>query len=374
MPVYSDWRIYILFDYTGYECKSCGEKFTDGDDIVVCPDCGTPYHRECYNREGQCINTELHQKNVSWKSEQAANDNELPSKCTRCGVNLRSDQLFCDNCGTPTEYFIKKKGVAIYRQSAKENNDYSDLYNGNNDDTERINQTIYPYLINFSDPLCGFNPNEEIEDGVTMQDMGDYVSTNTHYYLPKFKLMKTGKFKMSMNFSAFLFPEFYFANRKMPIVALIIMLVKTAIDLPQNALAFQTMLTDPKYAEYFNKSFPEMINWLSSLLTQYPLLAQKVEHFKSINFNTESFNNLYNFSAVLSTLLMIFCTGFSTYIYYRLSVSKIAKIKRKSNENSANLSERLKSSGGTSPITLAVFIGLSFFMSYFSLAAILFIF
>ena len=44
-----------MANYTG-KCFSCGEVFKDGDDIVVCPECGTPYHRECYLKEGKCIN------------------------------------------------------------------------------------------------------------------------------------------------------------------------------------------------------------------------------------------------------------------------------------------------------------------------------
>ena len=52
--------------YTGAKCKVCQEPFKDGDDIVVCPDCGTPYHRECYKKAGKCINDELHESGGSW--------------------------------------------------------------------------------------------------------------------------------------------------------------------------------------------------------------------------------------------------------------------------------------------------------------------
>ena len=29
-------------DYRGQHCPICGKEFCDGDDIVVCPECGTP--------------------------------------------------------------------------------------------------------------------------------------------------------------------------------------------------------------------------------------------------------------------------------------------------------------------------------------------
>ena len=41
-------------DYIGEICPVCGKSFTADDDIVVCPDCGTPHHRECYKTENKC--------------------------------------------------------------------------------------------------------------------------------------------------------------------------------------------------------------------------------------------------------------------------------------------------------------------------------
>ena len=41
--------------YTGIPCAACNKPFEDGDDIVVCPECGTPYHRACYKELGHCI-------------------------------------------------------------------------------------------------------------------------------------------------------------------------------------------------------------------------------------------------------------------------------------------------------------------------------
>ena len=96
----------ILFDYTGCECKSCGKKFTSEDDIVVCPECGTPYHRECWKKEGKCINTELHESHQSWKEANTA-QSDAPV-CKKCGNRLREDQLFCDKCGVPTDFFFSQ--------------------------------------------------------------------------------------------------------------------------------------------------------------------------------------------------------------------------------------------------------------------------
>mgnify|MGYP003239118277 CR=1 FL=1 len=41
--------------YYGCPCEGCGKPLTLQDDIVVCPDCGAPYHRTCYEKMGLCI-------------------------------------------------------------------------------------------------------------------------------------------------------------------------------------------------------------------------------------------------------------------------------------------------------------------------------
>ena len=40
-------------DWKGHKCVSCHKLFKEGDDIVVCPECGAPYHRACYAAEGR---------------------------------------------------------------------------------------------------------------------------------------------------------------------------------------------------------------------------------------------------------------------------------------------------------------------------------
>ena len=39
-------------NYMGKPCPVCSRTFREEDDIVVCPKCGAPYHRECYEEKG----------------------------------------------------------------------------------------------------------------------------------------------------------------------------------------------------------------------------------------------------------------------------------------------------------------------------------
>ncbi len=55
--------------FENQSCPVCNRQFEDGDDIVCCPECGTPHHRECYNLIGHCVNRGLHKSNYSYYDE-----------------------------------------------------------------------------------------------------------------------------------------------------------------------------------------------------------------------------------------------------------------------------------------------------------------
>ena len=54
-------------DFEGIKCPVCNIEFKDGDDIVVCPECGTPHHRECYEKENRCFYDSRHGEGFSFE-------------------------------------------------------------------------------------------------------------------------------------------------------------------------------------------------------------------------------------------------------------------------------------------------------------------
>ena len=57
----------LFFD--GKICDGCAEIMNEGEDIVVCPECGTPQHRKCYNKNNACVNAHLHAEGFDWQKE-----------------------------------------------------------------------------------------------------------------------------------------------------------------------------------------------------------------------------------------------------------------------------------------------------------------
>ena len=113
--------------YTGNTCPVCHKKFTADDDIVVCPDCGTPHHRKCYLKNKHCANEALHQSGFVWvptaaPETMAQPENTVPQAfgqqppygqtpddghkivfCPNCGKPLPAGAKFCSECGTPVQ-------------------------------------------------------------------------------------------------------------------------------------------------------------------------------------------------------------------------------------------------------------------------------
>lgn len=56
----------IMFRFEGKLCPVCREAFREGDDIAVCPECGTPHHRACYGLANKCAFDSLHTEGYVW--------------------------------------------------------------------------------------------------------------------------------------------------------------------------------------------------------------------------------------------------------------------------------------------------------------------
>lgn len=317
-----------MTDYTGSQCPVCKEKFTKDDDIVVCPQCGTPYHRECYKKAGKCINDELHKNGGTWEPDVKRNIIFITEiVCPNCGTKNTPLNFVCENCGTPLS---DTKNYGLYHHTVNSTSAPDDIRNRADYDANFYNKNEFgrvdfqPYLINFSDPLCGYNPEEDYE-GVKLSELGDYVETNTHYYLPIFKKIKETGRALTWNFTAMLFPELYFSNRKMPLTALIFLVIKLLMVLP------------------------DYILWLNQ--NKYGYLTEIAEIF---NISSPAFQTLKILATIIGYAIMFFSGGFANWIYYKHTLKKVSKLKEKF--SGPDLSAKLRKKGGTSGGLLALFI------------------
>jgi len=89
-------------NYYGSGCPHCGIAFDPKDDIVVCPECGTPHHRACYKDLGRCANEALHGTGWEWTPPVKEDAEKKPAeKCLFCAEELIEGAVFCNSCGKP---------------------------------------------------------------------------------------------------------------------------------------------------------------------------------------------------------------------------------------------------------------------------------
>ncbi len=189
-------------------CPYCQQPFTENDDVVVCPDCGTPVHRRCWAEVGHCINEDKHAEGFSWEipyspereaAEQKAREEEAARRTARTfgeggQADTRPDGLPFDN-----EY-----------------GNYASYTTGDHGEMRPTMRVIGP---------------EEMLGDFRVREYGDVIQKNKNKYIPKFFMMDRTKRNVTGNFAAFVFPTLWSAYRRMYGLALIIILLQFIIPL-----------------------------------------------------------------------------------------------------------------------------------------------
>lgn len=194
-------------------CVRCKSYFFTDDDIVYCPICGAPHHRDCYNLLGHCALEELH-----------GTDNEY----SRESVEEKKNEYSQDN---PTKAdnadFLISNGFTVF------------------------------------DLLGGVPADYKFDDNVIAADVKKFVMANTHRYIPKFtKLSKENK--ISWNWAAFLFPAPWMFSRKIyktGVFTALLTIIASIFSIPLNLTINNLGLAG--YDSYF-----ELANTLADNMTK----------------------------------------------------------------------------------------------------------
>lgn len=211
--------------YDNVECPVCEKKFTEGDDVVVCPICGTPHHRVCYQSEGRCHFESEHESGILWEDRNRKKEEEEhkddPKKCPKCSAPNPPDGIFCQVCGFP-----------MRNQTPENDNPYT---------------TPPIAMMAFTTPYGGIDPEEEI-DGVTAKELALFVGENSFYYVPRIKNIKNNKKSVSWNWSAFIFNFMYYFNRKMYVMGALMLALYILLLVPAFVFSYHLILRNPDAA------------------------------------------------------------------------------------------------------------------------------
>ncbi|MBQ7549529.1 MAG: DUF2628 domain-containing protein [Clostridia bacterium] len=193
-------------EYINQICDGCGRELTKDDDIVVCPVCGTPQHRECYNKNDRCVHEELHESGYVWKAPEKPEPEkkqEVPQGNT----------------------------VPFFQMTGKD---------------EEVRNVFLAGT--------GISPDEDV-DGVKASEAALYIQQGAGRYLKKFLKTNGKKFALSWNWAAFFFNPHWFFYRKMYKAGFIFLGVIIALN-----VAFVSQADKIEdYYEYLNTARQELV-------------------------------------------------------------------------------------------------------------------
>ncbi len=186
--------------YDKEKCPLCQQPFTEEDDVVVCPECGTPQHRSCYNEAGKCVNSHLHETGFTWEkaSEEKAEvseesventdeqDKEETIECPECGTEVKKSNFLCPNCGAITKPEIERQFMP------------------------QASDTVY-----FEGKAVNGNEFIDDENTVTVKEAVCLVQRNKDSYIKTFLKAKKENKRPKFNFAAFFFGYYWLFFRKM---------------------------------------------------------------------------------------------------------------------------------------------------------------
>lgn len=336
-------------NYVGMKCPVCGKAFTADDDIVVCPQCGAPYHRECYAHAGKCIYEDRHGTPYAWKPPQPDIEEET-QRCPRCGAKNLKSALYCVHCGMPlseSEQQPRNNPFPSQSQNPWNRQNGADIPPQGGNVPPNFGYQGQPFFF-LVDPLGGVNPAESV-DGVPAGDIAKFVQENTQYYVPVFS--NIGRFgKSRFNFSAFFFQGIWMLFRKLYRIGAIIAAVQGAMFFTYLLLMKYAVL--PLYEKLYSLAgVTSGIYGYTITNTQRDELARQIIALPAGQRFLAAVPGLY---LIGSIILMIVCGAIGNRVYMRNSISRIRQIHSEASEP-AEFAARLQQEGGVNTSAAALF-------------------
>ena len=216
--------------FTDKLCPVCRISFKDGDDVVVCPECGAPHHRACYRQLGRCGVEGYHGTGYVWEGR-------LPDE---------------------TEAQPQQDEVPIAQQDEHINNPHhAELPNySQTDDSAEIPELrdikeLSPYFDMYKKIRELTDDEKRGEDGVSSKELCHFVGRSVVHYSQAFSAFRVGvpknggihPVKVFINLCAGLFYPIHQFYRRMDVLAVLLLLVSVVTSIPDFVLFYDSEST-----------------------------------------------------------------------------------------------------------------------------------
>lgn len=277
-------------DFTKYKCAVCNKDFNKGDDIVVCPECGTPHHRECWKQAGECINSFKH-------------NSEEPVEILKAEAETEKPDI--------------QKGVF--------NGEFQSEVNTENNNSPLNEQDVRDLLNRLK--TDSITPESEIYEGCTVSEYEAVVGKNLNIYIPNFMFEAKTKKSDRWNIPAFFVPFAWSVYRKMYGFAAIILAVYIALFgiisypiLSNTELMEQSQICYEKDPEFMYDVYYYLANEEGSLTPEQTKLVDLLREStlpKALSITV----------SLAEYVLRIVYAMFANHLYFKRCTEKIKKAK-----------------------------------------------
>ncbi len=273
--------------YNGVKCVHCHKEFANDDRVVVCPTCGAPHHRECYDEIGHCGEEHLHGSEGAYfvKEEERRkriNQQRTGAACEGCGAAMYVEDTQCSQCGKEV---IRDKQVPVGSVFASQST---------------------------SPPLTG-----DPVDGVTEKELATYIGFSSKYFILRFRAMANNQRVPQVNLAAFLLGFIYFFYRKMYKVAIGLFVVFFICSIPSmliaNELAKDLVIETVTSGEMMGGVDMSALQNIVDVSTLTPTDYDKVESLENIGFYL---NIVYMIATVIGSI-------YANKLYYNQCLTEI---------------------------------------------------
>ncbi len=334
-----------IMDYYKMNCPVCSKPFEQGDDVVVCPECGAPHHRECYENLGHCFHEDKHSDSFSYKGEKSTNNaSSDKSICPECKKENPKGNRLCIYCGAdlPSDKKQEEEPPANpFTQNTEKSNS-----------TGPIPASPFPGFT--VDPMGGIGKDTDVGEGVTAAEAAKFTKNNTPFYVRLFNQIKTFN-KSRFSFVGFLFSGAWLLYRKMYKLGGIITAIFAAMIFAETFIYYTYHNTLYAVTEEFYSTVQSQGYFLSSAF-----FSNLGEFFSSLNGEKLAIFITYYSLGIAQIVIQFVCGLCANRWYYKHSIKKINKIKATC-QTRDKINAELETKGGVE-LPLAISIAVSYLL------------
>lgn len=324
-------------EFTKYSCPLCGQAFKDTDDVVVCPDCGTPHHRECWFNNGKCANFERHgiKEPIEVEFKQVEQENNIENS---------------------TENSIEKNDENT-SGNAQVFGYFGNTNFGENQEKEPPQKIVQDIMNRLSN-----NSQEEVViDNHKLSFFAAAIGKNQEYYLPRFMLFEKVKKAFSWNIAGFFVPLAWTLYRKMYKLSALIFAVYMVIF----SISAVPLINNEEYLKATQECLQEDPQYATKILAyqtgsaDVTLTAKQAELYEIME-KIEIPVYIQVITYVLTIGLRIAMGVFGTYLYFKKLSKNLTKLEARASATGMTdeaLKMLLYKKYGTLPIIICAIVG-----------------